>query len=122
MRKQLPEISKETLDRLCAAINAKKPDIKKIRKGNRKRLDEVLLAVDSCLSSANGLCMSFGEITDLHSYVCNLESMADWEYEHFIETVEKQEVEQYKDILDGRDNLKKTLYHLMFTIETTHRS
>jgi hypothetical protein len=122
IRQQLSEISKETLNSLCVATSAKNPGARKIRKGNRRRLYEVLNAVDACIESANELCLGFGEITDLHYYVSNIEYMADMRYDDFIETLEREECKQYKGIFEGRDKLKKTLFDLVSVIKTTRLS
>jgi hypothetical protein len=88
----------------------------------RTSLYEVLNAVDACIESANELCLGFGEITDLHYYVSNIEYMADMRYDDFIETLEREECKQYKGIFEGRDKLKKTLFDLVSVIKTTRLS
>ncbi len=121
MRAKLSEISKETIDRLCAAIHNKKLG-GKLRAVAASNLDDILKATDTCVNTASQLCLGFEAITDLHDYVSNAENMADKAYENFIETLEKGEVEQYEAIPDGRDRLKKALVDLVSAIAVIQRT
>ena len=115
MKVGLTEVSKETLERLCVSIHTKKIN-EKIRARHGTSLGSVLTSVDACIEAAGRLCLSFGEITDFHYYVCNVEHMSNMAYEDFIEKLEQDEVEQYKGIPEGRDKLKKRLYDLVTAI------
>jgi len=121
MRAKLCEISKETLDRLCVTVHNKKLG-GKLRAVAASHVGDILKATDACIDAASPLCLGFGEVTDLHYYVLNLEHMADKAYEDFIETLEEGEVEQYKEIPVGRNNLKKALFDLVSAIAAIQRT
>lgn len=121
LKAKLSEISKETLSRLCIAIHNKKVD-EKTKKRNIRHLGKIIKAVDTCIESADGLCLSFEKIENLHLYVSNLELITNLTYEKFMETLENEECEHYKSISEGREKLKDALFALVSAIVTTPRA